>query len=119
MVGKGQGQPEKRAGNQVKAVGADKIRPQVRLPVPEPVPAADRLMGQLIERHLLDVKVPGEEIVPLFPDDKREKQQCGEQQRIEEEPKILVLQRLRLRKFFNQCFHLEQFDVLEYPSIIP
>ena len=75
--GEGQGQPEKRASEQVEAVGADKVGAQVGIPVPEEIPGPHRLVGELIERDLLDVKIPVKEKVPLVPDDEREKDDGG------------------------------------------
>ena len=71
---------QKRAEQQVKAIGADEVGPQIGVPVPGDVPGSDGLMGQLIERNLLDVKVPVEEKDPLVVDDKWQKHHRGQRQ---------------------------------------
>ena len=55
---KGKRQPEERTEQQIKRVGADEIRAEVGRRAPENVALADGVVRHLIERDLLDVKIP-------------------------------------------------------------
>ena len=69
------GQPEKRAAEQVERVGTDEIGPEVGFPVPAPVSAAHGIMAHLVERNLLNIEISVKEKISLVKKDERNKKQ--------------------------------------------
>ena len=81
LVWKRKGQPEKRGKQQIEAVGADEIRPEVGVPVPKEVPAPDRLVREPVKRDLLDVEIAEEDEISPVVNQKRHEEQRGDEER--------------------------------------
>ncbi len=74
------GQPEKRAAQQVERVRADKIRAEVGRGAPAPVAAAHGVVAHLVEGDLLHVEVPVKQKIAVVEKDERQKEQKRQNQ---------------------------------------
>ena len=81
LAREGNGQPEKRAAEQVERVAADEVRAEVGRPAPAEIAAAHGVVAHLVERHLLDVEVPVKEEIAVVKKDERDEKEEGDGKR--------------------------------------
>ena len=71
----GDGQPEKRAAEQIKRIRSHKIGAEVGRPVPGKIACPHAVVSHLIKRDLLDVEVPVIDEIPLVQNEEGEEQE--------------------------------------------
>ena len=103
LRGEGDGQPEKGTAQQVKAVRAHKVGPQVCQVAPPQVAGAHRVVGQPVKGHLLDVEIPVEEEAAAIHQKKGDEHQKGQPQAQEKGLEEIVVPNASLLRFLDRA----------------